>query len=166
MISRHLDYAPGDPVQALGLAALDDLLDRGDFADWTRLAEAVAADPHGPLADRVLGLVDAHPMFGTSRLWRGWIERRRDRGPIAGQPAESVSLRGLRERACLTQRQLAAAMGVAQPDLSRLERRADAKLSTLRAYAEATGARLRLVADIGPARVEVQLGPSDQRSVD
>ena len=166
MISRHLDYPPGEPVESLGLAALDNLLDRGDVGDWTRLAKAVAADPDGPLADRVLGLVDAHPMYGTSRLWRGWIEQLRDRDPVAGPVAESVSLRGLRERAGLTQQQLAAAMGVAQPDLSRLERRADVKLSTLRAYAAATGARLRIVAELDGDRVEVQLGPVDQRSVD
>ena len=67
-------------------------------------------------------------------------------------------LRGLRERAGLTQQQVAAVMGVAQPDLSRLERRADAKLSTLRAYAEATGARLRLMAELGRDQVEVRLG--------
>jgi hypothetical protein len=57
-------------------------------------------------------------------------------------------------------------VGVAQSDLSRLERRGDARLSTLRAYAEATGARLRLVAEIGPDRVEVQLWAVGQRSVD
>ena len=164
MISRHLDYVPAESVEALGAAALDDLLDRGDFAVWSRLATAVVKDPHGPLADRVLSLVDAHPMYGTSRLWRGWIERLRDRDPIdapdRAPAAESVSLRWLRERAGLTQRQLAAAMGVAQPDLSRLERREDAKVSTLQAYAEATGARLRLVADVGPDRVELRLGSS------
>ena len=169
MISRHLDYSPREPVEALGAAALDDLLDRGDFADWTSLAKAVAKDPHGPLADRVLGLVDAHPMYGTSRLWRGWIERLRDRHPVAAPVPAPVSLRGLRERAGLTQQQLAMAMGVAQPDLSRLERRGDAKLSTLRAYAQAAGARLRLVAELGPDRLKVQLGQGvgvDQRSVD
>ena len=57
-------------------------------------------------------------------------------------------------------------MGVAQPDLSRLERRADVRVSTLQAYAEATGARLRPVADVGPDRVELRLGSSDLRSAD
>ena len=155
MISRHLDYSPREPVEALGAAALDDLLDRGDFADWARLAKAVAKDPQGPLADHVLGLVDAHPMYGTSRLWRGWIEQLRDRHPVAAPVPAQESLRGLRERAGLTQRQLATAMGVAQPDLSRLERRGDAKVSTLRAYAEATGGRLRLLAELGLSLIHI-----------
>jgi transcriptional regulator with XRE-family HTH domain len=73
--------------------------------------------------------------------------------------AGPVPLRELRERVGLTQQQLASAMGVAQPDLSRLERRADARLSTLRAYVEATGARLRLIAELGPDHVQVTLGP-------
>jgi hypothetical protein len=78
MIHRHLDY-DGVPVDQLGLAALDDLLDRGDFSDWRPLARAVAANPCGPLADRVLHRCDAHPMQGTSALWRAWIAARRDR---------------------------------------------------------------------------------------
>jgi len=181
VIFRHLDYPADTEPEQLGLAALDDLLDRGDFLDWAPLAQAVAADPHGPLAQRILGLVDAHPMYGTSLLWRGWIQRLRDRRPVhpAADQAAPVAtpaalpdaalttcrtpLRGLRERAGLTQQQVAEVMGVAQPDLSRLERRADAKLSTLQAYAQATGARLRLIAEVGAHRIEVRLGP-DGRS--
>ncbi|MGH3665497.1 MAG: helix-turn-helix domain-containing protein [Egibacteraceae bacterium] len=151
---RHLDYGLQTPVAQLGLAALDDLLDRGDLDDWAPLARAVAADPHGVLAERVLRLVDAHPMYGTSRLWRTWIERLRDcRGPRGAPPA--ATLRDLRQRAGLTQRQVAARMGVTQPDLSRLERRGDVKLSSLRGYTSAAGATLRLVADSAEGEVEL-----------
>jgi hypothetical protein len=64
------------PVTRLGRAALDDLLDRGDMTDWRPLLEEIARDPWGSLADDVLGLVDAHPMGGTSALWRSWIHDR------------------------------------------------------------------------------------------
>jgi hypothetical protein len=68
MNHRHLDDADV-PVTELGLAALDDLLDRGNFTTWRPLVRAIAADPLGPLADRVLHLCAAHPMYGTSTLW-------------------------------------------------------------------------------------------------
>ncbi len=77
---RHLDYPPDARVAELGLAALDDRLDRGDFDDWAPLAHAVADDPHGALADKVLHLCEAHPMYGTSTLWRSWIARLRRPG--------------------------------------------------------------------------------------
>ena len=79
MRHRHLDYE-GVPVEDLGLAALDDLLERGDFGDWRPLARAIARDPHGALSERVLHLCEAHPIQGTSALWRAWIADRRGRG--------------------------------------------------------------------------------------
>jgi len=81
VIHRHLDVAPGTAPEDLPSAALVDLLDRGDLADWRPLAVAVAGDPHGPLADRVVRLLRAYPMYGTTSLWLAWIEARRARSP-------------------------------------------------------------------------------------
>jgi DNA-binding XRE family transcriptional regulator len=134
---RHLDYAPDTPVVALGPAGLDALLERGDLDAWAPLARAVAHDPWGSTADAVLRLCGAHPMYGTSVLWRTWIERRRRR------PGPAVrTLAGARARAGLTQAEVAARMGISQSDVSKIERRSDLRLSTLRAYARAIGARL------------------------
>jgi transcriptional regulator with XRE-family HTH domain len=47
-------------------------------------------------------------------------------------------------RAGLTQAAVAQRMGIAQSDVSKLERRADIRLSTLQAHARAIGARLRV----------------------
>ncbi|MCB1017549.1 MAG: helix-turn-helix transcriptional regulator [Acidimicrobiales bacterium] len=52
----------------------------------------------------------------------------------------------LRRARHITQEELAAALGVRQPSVSRLEHGDDAKLSTLRAYVEALGGRLELAA--------------------
>ncbi len=142
MSFRHLDYPIGAPVDELGAAALDDLLERGDLEAWAPLARAVREDPSGELADTVLRLCNAHPMYGTSSLWTAWIARLRDR-PDPG--AGSATLAELRARAGLTQEQVAARMGIAQSDVSKLERRGDLKFSTLRAYAEALGAALEVL---------------------
>lgn len=136
---RHLDYAPDTPVSELGPAAIDDLLERGDLEAWAPLLRAVARDPWSATAESVLRLCDAHPMYGTSALWRAWIARRRSRSDAYGE-----SLAQARARAGLTQSQVAERLGVSQSDVSKLERRADVRLSTLYAYARAIGARLHI----------------------
>ena len=156
MIHRHLDYPPGTPVEELGPAALDDLLERGDLADWAPLAAAVRADPHGPLADTVLRLCAAHPMYGTSRLWSGWIDSLR-RARREAAPAAGTGLVELRRRRGLTQAAVGRRLGATQSDVSKLERRGDLRVSTLRAYVEATGGRLDLVATYPDETVEIAL---------
>lgn len=136
---RHLEYSADQPVATLGPAAIDALLDRGDLEDWLPLLRAVARDPMGPLADTVLRLCDAHPMYGTSELWPTWIRRQRRR-----YQERAVTLAEARRRAGLTQAQMAERMGISQSDVSKLERRGDVHLSTLRAYADALGVGLRV----------------------
>jgi DNA-binding XRE family transcriptional regulator len=139
VIYRHLDYPPGTEITDLGPAALDALLERGDLESWAPLLRAVSRDPWGPLADTVLGLCEAHPMYGTSPLWRAWIERRR-RGETMGD----VTLAEARARTGMTQSAVAERMGVSQSDVSKLERRDDLLISTLRRYVQAIGGRLEL----------------------
>lgn len=55
----------------------------------------------------------------------------------------------------LTQQQMAEAIGVAQSQLSRMERRQDHVLSTLRTYVEALGGELEIVAVMGDTRVKL-----------
>ena len=66
---------------------------------------------------------------------------------------QAVSLRELRRLTGRTQLDVADEMGVAQGEISRLERREDAKLSTLRAYVEALGGKLELTAKVGDRSV-------------
>jgi len=141
--SRHLDYEPGTPVDRLGRAAIDDLLDRGDLADWTPLAAAIVGDPYGTLAETVRELCAAHPMYGTSLLWRSWIDRLRRASAAPPSPRRLAELRAVRG---LTQVQVASRAGMAQSDVSKLERRGDPRLSTLERYVSATGGRLHLIA--------------------
>jgi len=159
MIHRHLSYRATTPVEALPSAALVDLLDRGDLEAWKPLVAALRLDPHGPLADRLLNLLDAYPMYGTSSLWRAWIERCRIRaeGRLVQQPL-AVDLAALRRSAGLTQAALADRAGMTQSDLSKLERRADVRFSSLRAYARALGGRVEAVFQRGDRRVEIRIG--------
>ncbi|CAN5325686.1 hypothetical protein BH20ACT5_BH20ACT5_00340 [soil metagenome] len=137
MIHRHLDYPPDTPPSELPTAAIADILDRGDLDDWLPLARVVADNPHGALAARISAVIEAQPMYGTSALWRAWLAHQRTRPPRAG-------LADLRRHAGLSQAELSVRLGISQSDVSKLERRSDLKVSTLRGYLAALGSRLQL----------------------
>ena len=70
----------------------------------------------------------------------------RRRAKIEERAAELATLKDLRQAVAQTQEELAAALGVGQDTISRLEKRSDMLLSTLRRYIEAMGGKLELVA--------------------
>jgi DNA-binding XRE family transcriptional regulator len=70
--------------------------------------------------------------------------------------AEELTLRELRQARKLTQVRMAKALGVTQDSVSRLEKRSDLFLSTLRKTIEAMGGSLSLIAEF-PDRAPVVL---------
>lgn len=67
-----------------------------------------------------------------------------------------ATLRRLREARALTQSTLAEVLGMDQSEVSRLERRSDALLSTLKRFVEATGGEMHIVVsypDGGPVEL-------------
>ena len=70
--------------------------------------------------------------------------------------AEEMSLRDLRKALDKTQLSMARALGINQEGVSRIEKRSDLLLSTLRGFVEAMGGELRLVAEF-PDRPPVVL---------
>jgi len=60
--------------------------------------------------------------------------------------AEEMSLAQLRKALSLTQERLAETLGIGQEGVSRMEKRTDLLISTLRSYIEAMGGELELVA--------------------
>lgn len=84
------------------------------------------------------------------------------RGPGASTGVAAAlphtSLKDLRRNARQTQEDLAAALGVGQDTISRLEHRHDMLLSTLRHYIESVGGRLELVVTL-PGQPPVVIDP-------
>jgi len=68
------------------------------------------------------------------------------RAGIEARAGKLATLKDLRQAVEQTQQELAAALGVGQDTISRLEKRSDMLLSTLRRYVEAMGGTLELVA--------------------
>ena len=74
-----------------------------------------------------------------------------------------MDLRALRDKLGITQEELAARIKVSQSQLSRLERRKDSRLSTIRRYVK--GGELELTAVIRGKRVPlVQVKPTKKRA--
>jgi len=70
--------------------------------------------------------------------------------------AEEMSLRDLRKARKLTQARVAKTLGITQDSVSRLERRSDLLLSTLRKMVQAMGGEVRIVAEF-PDRAPIVL---------
>jgi DNA-binding transcriptional regulator YiaG len=67
------------------------------------------------------------------------------------------TLAGIRKAAGLTQQQLGEELSISQTEVSKIERRTNLHLTTLARFVEATGGRLRLVADYGHGQVELEV---------
>jgi len=68
---------------------------------------------------------------------------------------EEVTLQELRHDFAKTQVELARAADMTQSELSRLESRADHRISTLRRYVDALGGKLEITAVFGKRRVKL-----------
>jgi len=73
--------------------------------------------------------------------------RRKVKARAAELIAAEMSLRSLRQAHKLTQERMGEFLGISQDGVSRLEKRSDLLLSTLRSYVEALGGHLRLTAE-------------------
>lgn len=94
-----------------------------------------------------------------SEIMKGLPPKRRARieAEIARETAEVMSLRELRKAFQKSQEALAKELGMEQESVSRIERRADLLLSTMRKYVAAMGGDLKLIAEFPhrpPIRIE------------
>jgi DNA-binding XRE family transcriptional regulator len=69
----------------------------------------------------------------------------------------AYKLQEMRKMREVTQQEVATALGIGQPGVSRLENGNDPHLSTIREYVEALGGRLELTAVFGGERVPLDL---------
>ena len=83
-----------------------------------------------------------HP-FSASR--RKMNPQRRARNQRRRKTMARLLLSELRQQSDMTQRQLAAALGIKQPTLAHIEKQDDIQVSTLRRLVEALGGELDLV---------------------
>ena len=91
-----------------------------------------------------------------AQLRAGMTPERRDRAQRrAAAILSAMPLQELRRARQLSQETLAKAMDTTQGEISKLEHRADAYISTLRNYVEALNGRLRIVAEFPEGSYEI-----------
>jgi DNA-binding XRE family transcriptional regulator len=78
------------------------------------------------------------------------------------EPQRVRLLQQLRERRDISQVALATKLGVRQPTVSKIERREDVALSTVRRYVEALGGRLHVTAEFADGKVEISFDDQDR----
>jgi DNA-binding Xre family transcriptional regulator len=83
-------------------------------------------------------------------------ERRRRIADRVALAETEILLGELRQQANMTQAELAAAMGISQPNVSKLEGEDDMRISTLRRIVEALGGKLRITVEM-PGKGEFPL---------
>jgi DNA-binding XRE family transcriptional regulator len=74
------------------------------------------------------------------------------------EPQRVNLLQDLRSKRQMTQNEIADRLGIRQPTVSKIERREDVNLSTLRRYVEALGGELHVTAKFADGTVELGLG--------
>ena len=87
--------------------------------------------------------------------------RKKIQARAAALIAEEMTLQELRRARKLTQVRLAKALGISQDGVSRLEKRSDLLLSTLRKSVEAMGGNLSLVAEFPDRKPVILCGIAD-----
>ena len=100
-----------------------------------------------------------HKLKGVSAMRRRKIERR-----AADLIAEEMTLQELRRARKITQVWIAKALGIRQEGVSRLEKRSDLLLSTLRKAVKAMGGELSLVAAFPDREPVVLAGIAEEES--
>jgi transcriptional regulator with XRE-family HTH domain len=93
-----------------------------------------------------------------SEMMKGLPKERRERieAEAALETAEVKTLRDMRKVFRLSQEDLAKVLDMEQESISRIERRTDLLLSTMRKYVEAMGGDLKLIAEF-PNRPAIQI---------
>jgi transcriptional regulator with XRE-family HTH domain len=106
-----------------------------------------------------MGIPFEQVLAGESEETRRWVNRR-----AAELIAEELNLREVRRLRKLTQARLSKKLKIGQEGVSRIEKRTDLYLSTLRSYVEGVGGKLSLVVEF-PDRAPVLLaGLGDEQN--
>jgi DNA-binding XRE family transcriptional regulator len=102
-----------------------------------------------------------------SEIMKGLPRARRERieAEAAREVAEIMSLGQVRKAFEMSQETLAKELDMEQESVSRIERRADLLLSTMRKYVAAMGGDLKLIAEF-PNRAPIQIQTFDAREVE
>jgi DNA-binding transcriptional regulator YiaG len=115
---RNITASVDDPVETWPFEGILAAVERGTLPDWRRLADAVRADPWGPVAQQILEAIELSRPYGTSELLTTVIARARRETADAEREQVAGEIRDLVARSGLSQQDFALRLGTSRPRLS------------------------------------------------
>jgi len=115
---RNVDASPTDPVSEWPLEALQTALERGGLADWQRLAEAIQAQPWGPIARRVEEVLAYSRPYGVAVTLERAIARARAETEKAERESVAEEVKRLIDASGLSRAEFASLIGTSPSRLS------------------------------------------------
>ena len=114
----NIEASPEDPVQTWPFAGILAAVERGTLPDWRRLAEAIDADPWGPVAQQVIEALSLSRPYGTAELLEGVIGRARAEAADAERQEVAAEIRNLVDGSGLSRQDFAGRIGTSRSRLS------------------------------------------------
>jgi DNA-binding transcriptional regulator YiaG len=115
---RNLTTDPAEPVADWPTEAVQTALERGDLADWHRLAAEVIRQPWGRTARQVEEVLTYSRPYGVAEAMETMIARARRRAEHDERQAVAAEIRRALERSGLSRAEFASRIGTSTSRLS------------------------------------------------
>jgi len=115
---RNVDAAPDDPVSAWPQEAIQAALERGSLKHWRQLADAIQAEPWGPVARRIEEVLTYSRPYGVARTMERVTERAREAAETSERQAVAAEIDALVRASGLSRSEFASRIGTSASRLS------------------------------------------------
>jgi transcriptional regulator with XRE-family HTH domain len=158
---RNVSASPDDPVEQWPQEAIQAALERGSLSHWQRLAEAIRAEPWGPVARRVEEVLTYSRPYGVANAMERIVARAREAAEANERQAVAAEVARLIDESGLTRAEFASRIGTST---SRLSTYATGKVTPsagllLRTRRVALPARAAITPPVAPRRRQSEIAP-------
>jgi DNA-binding transcriptional regulator YiaG len=115
---RNLTISPDAPVSSWPTEAVQTALERGDLADWHRIAAEVRADPWGKTARQVEEVLSHSRPYGVAEAMETVLSRARERAEAGERATVADEIREAVKRSGLSRAAFASRIGTSASRLS------------------------------------------------
>lgn len=115
---RNVDVSPEDAVAEWPLEAVQTALERGGLKHWRRLADAIRAEPWGPVARRTEEVLSYSRPYGIHSAFERTIARARDAAEESERNAVAAEIDRLVRASGLSRAEFASRVGTSASRLS------------------------------------------------
>jgi DNA-binding transcriptional regulator YiaG len=115
---RNLTIAPQAPVSQWPTEAVQAALERGDLADWHRIATEIRASPWGLIARQAEEVLSHARPYGIAEAMETVLSRARARAEAAEREAVAAAIREAVQRSGISQAEFASRIGTSPSRLS------------------------------------------------